>query len=146
MNAKVGRGLDGEEGIIGLHGLDCDRNDNGERFSSFCAINNLAVVTTMFKHKDIHLQMWTSPNGQHRNQIDHEAVNVKYKRSVLNARVFRGTNVESDHNLVVNRAKLKLHKTSARYETCKLKSKEIAERFRIELRNRFSVLEEQTTD
>ena len=52
MNAKVGRGLDGEEGIIGLHGLDCDRNDNGERFSSFCAINNFAVVTTMFKHKN----------------------------------------------------------------------------------------------
>ena len=36
--------------------------------------------------------------------------------------------------------------TSARYETCKLKSKEITEKFRIELRNRFSVIEEQTTD
>ena len=36
--------------------------------------------------------------------------------------------------------------TSARYETCKLKSKEITEKFRIELRNRFSVLEEQATD
>jgi hypothetical protein len=70
INAKIGRGLDGEEGIIGLHGIDCDRNDNGERFTSFCTINNLAVVTTMFKHKDIHLQTWMSPNGQHRNQID----------------------------------------------------------------------------
>ena len=39
VNAKVGRGLDGEEGIVGLYGLQCDRNDHGERFSSFCAIN-----------------------------------------------------------------------------------------------------------
>ena len=152
MNAKVGRGLDGEEGIIGLHGIDCDRNDNGERFTSFCAINNLAVVTTMFKHKDIHLQTWMSPNRQHCNQIDHVAVNGKYKRSVMDARVFRGADVGSDHNLVVIRAKLKLHRTGkkvstcARYETCKLKSKEIIEKFKIELRNRFSVLEEQTTD
>ena len=112
MNAKVGGGLDGEEGIIGIHGLDCDRNDNSERFSSFCARNNLAVVTTMFKHKDIHLQTCTSPNGQHRNHIDHDAVNGKYKRSVLNARVFRSADVGSDHNLVVIRAKLKLHTLS----------------------------------
>ena len=106
----------------------------------------------MFKHKDIHMQTWTSQNGQHRNQIDHVAVNGKYKRSVLDARVFRGADVGSDHNLVVIRAKLKLHRTGkkvstlARYETSKLKSKEITEKFRIELRNRFSVLEEQTTD
>jgi hypothetical protein len=93
-----------------------------------------------------------SPNGQHCNQIDHVAVNGKYKRSVLDARVFRGADVGSDHNLVVIRPKLKLHRTGkkvstcARYETCKLKSKEIIAKFKIELRNRFSVLEEQTTD
>ena len=49
-NAKVGRGMDGEEGIIGLNGLECDKNDNGERFFSFFVINNLAVVTTMLKN------------------------------------------------------------------------------------------------
>ena len=72
--------------------------------------------------------------------------------SILDARVFSGADVESDHNLVVIRVKLKLHRTgkkvstSARYETCKLKSKEIIEKFRIELKNIFSVLEGQTTD
>ena len=111
MNAKVWGGLDGEEGIIELHGLGCDRNDNGEWFSFFCGINNLAVVTTMLKHKDIHLQTWTSPNGQHCDQIDHVAVNGKYKRSVLDVRVFRGADAGSDHNLVVIRAQLKLHNT-----------------------------------
>jgi hypothetical protein len=82
-----------------------------------------------------------SPNGQHCNQIDQVAVNGKYKRSVLDARVFRGADVGIDHNLVVIRAKFNLHRTGkkvstcVRYETCKLKSKEIIEKFKIELKN-----------
>ena len=48
-----------------------ERSDNGELFVSFCALNNLAVVSTMFPLKEIHRYTWTLPNGQHHNQIDH---------------------------------------------------------------------------
>jgi hypothetical protein len=40
LNAKVGTKLDGEDGIVGEHGLQSERNDNGELFSSLCANNN----------------------------------------------------------------------------------------------------------
>ena len=152
MNAKVGGKYDGEQRVVGQYGLHCDRNDNGERFVSFCAINNLAIASTMFPHKDIHLHTWTSPNGQHHNQIDHVAVNGKFKRSVIDCRTYRGADVGSDHNLIIIKAKLKLHKaagkvtTSTRYETCKLKTTEVKQQFMIELRNRFSTLSEQTND
>ena len=54
LNAKGGRPYQGEEEIIGKHALEGDRTDNGERFVNFCALNNLAITSTMFPHKDIH--------------------------------------------------------------------------------------------
>jgi endonuclease/exonuclease/phosphatase family metal-dependent hydrolase len=131
LNAKVGTKLDGEDGIVGEHGLQSERNDNDERFSSLCANNNLAIVSTMFPHKKIHLHTWTSANGHHHNQIDHVAINGQYKRSINDVRAHRGADVGSDHNLVVIKTRLKLCKigkkpsTSKRYETCQLKVPEI---------------------
>ena len=49
-NAKLGARQEGENGIVGKHGLTCERNDNGDRFVSFCACNNLAITSTMFPH------------------------------------------------------------------------------------------------
>ena len=155
MNAKIGSKLEGEDGIVGSYGLKCVRNENGEKFVSFCGLNNLAIATTMFPHKDIHLHTWTSPNHEHKNQIDHVAINGKFKRSVNDVRVMRGADVGSDHNLLITKLKLKLHKVqgkaikSKRYESCKLKIPEIKERFSLELKNRFSALtdiEEQDID
>ena len=91
------------------------------------------------------MQTWISPNGEHRNQIDHVAINGKF-RSVQDVRVNRGAHVGSDHNLLVMKIRLRLHKaersptTSRRYETSKLKVPLIKEKFSIELKNRFSIL------
>ena len=63
-NAKVGEQQLGEEGIVGKFGMIGERSDNGERFVSFCALNNLDIASTMFPHKEIHRYTWTSPNGQ----------------------------------------------------------------------------------
>ncbi len=96
----------------------------------FFSLNNLAITSTMFKHKDIHKYTWTSPNGNHHNQIDHMAVNGRFRRSILDVRAHRGADVGSDHSLVT-KTKLKLYKigkastTTARYETCKLKVPEV---------------------
>lgn len=146
LNAKIGDKLEGEDGIVGRHGIQCERSDNGEKFVEFCGLNNFAITTTMFPHKDIHLYTWTTPNGQHKNQIDHVAINGKFKRSINDVKVMRGADVGSDHNLLIIKLKLKLHKvqgktiTSKRYESCKLKIPEIKDKFTLELRNRFNAL------
>ena len=57
-NAKVGARQEGENGIVGKHGLICERNDNGDRFVSYCACNNLAITSTMFA-----IRMCTSIHG-----------------------------------------------------------------------------------
>ena len=149
-NAKVGERQAGESGIVGKHGLKCERNDNGDHFVSFCASNNLAITSTMFPNKDVHKYTWASPDGQHRNQIDHVAVRSRFKRSVQDTRTHRGTDVGSDHNLIITEVKLKLSSIgkkqdgTIRYEESKLRLPDVRQQFQIELRNRFSIL--QTPD
>ena len=104
----------------------------------------------MFPHKDVHKYTWTSPDGQHRNQIDHVAVRARFKRSVQDTRTHRGADVGSDHNLIITKVKLKLSSIgkkqdgTIRYEESKLRLPEVRQQFQIELRNRFSIL--QTPD
>lgn len=149
-NAKVGARQEGKSGIVGKHGLNCERNDNDNRFVTFCASNNLAIASTMFPHKDVHKYTWTSPDGQHCNQIDHMAVRPQFKRSVQDTRVHRGADAGSDHNLVITKAKPRLNSTgkkqerTTRFEESRLRVPEIRQQFQLELRNRFSIL--QTSD
>ena len=105
-NAKVG--------IAGKFGMTGERSDNGERFVSFCALNNLAIASTMFPHKEIHRCTWTSPNDQYHNQIDHVAVRSNFKRSVQDVRAYRGADCASDHNHVIAKTLLKLSRTGRR--------------------------------
>ena len=63
-NSKVGARQEDESSLFRKHGLICERNDNGDRFVSFCARNNLAITSAMFPRKDVHKYTWTSPDGQ----------------------------------------------------------------------------------
>lgn len=55
LNAKVGQLEEGEERTISKHPLRGGvRNDNGERFVTFCAMNDLVITPTVFSHRDIH--------------------------------------------------------------------------------------------
>ena len=47
---KVGDQHVTEEETPGKFGVAGERNDNWERFNSFCALSNLAIVSTMFPH------------------------------------------------------------------------------------------------
>ena len=146
-NAKVGERQVGEEGVMGKEALKCVRNDNGERFVGFCVTNSLVITTTSFPHKDIHKYItWTSPDGRTRNQIDHVAVDSRFKRSLFHTRSYRGADVLSDHNLVVAVMQLKLCRVgkkasnTSKYECSKLRIPEVRQEFLIRL-NRFSCME-----
>ena len=78
-NAKVGERHVDKKGVMGKEALKCVRNDNGEQFVDFCATNSLVITTTSFPHKDIDKYTWTSPDGCTQNQIDHVAVNLRFK-------------------------------------------------------------------
>ena len=47
------------------------RNEAGQRLTEFCQENALVIANTLFQQHKRRLYTWTSPDGQHRNQIDY---------------------------------------------------------------------------
>lgn len=107
MNAKVGSDNDNFEKIMGKHGVGT-RNDNGSRLVELCSYYDLVIGGTLFNHRNCHKLTWFSNDGRTRNQIDHFTIDRKWRRSMLDVRVYRGADVGSDHQLVVSTIKLKL--------------------------------------
>ncbi|XP_068716885.1 uncharacterized protein [Montipora capricornis] len=138
LNAKVGADNVNYERAMGKHGCGT-MNNNGERLADFCLNNDLVIGGTIFPHKNIHKLTWRSPNGRSLNQINHIIINGKWRRSLKNARVFRGADAASDHNLVVATVKLKLHKAMWQEQQRKQFDK-IQKQFVLEVKNRFQVL------
>lgn len=107
LNAKVGSDNTHREHIMGKEGVGT-RNDNGERFVDFCTDEDLVIGGTLFKHQLSHKVTWYSPDGITRNQIDHITISRKWRRSLLDVRVYRSADVYTDHKLLIGTIQLKL--------------------------------------
>ena len=46
-------------------------NEAGQRLIEFCQENALVIANTLFQQHKRRLYTWTSPDGQHQNQIDY---------------------------------------------------------------------------
>ncbi len=132
--------------MIGPHGSSASTNDNGERLLSLCSLHKLCVGNTYFPHKTIHKKTWRSPDGNTHNEIDYICVGSRWRSSICDVRVFRGADMGSDHHLHVSTIRLKFKRTPARktirpFAVEKLKAPDIKQRFQLELRNRFQILQ-----
>ena len=78
FNAQIGRDNTGWEETLGKEAIGV-RNENGERLLSYCSSNKLRIGGSMFRHKNIHLGTWRSPNGSTVNQIDHMNVDGRHQ-------------------------------------------------------------------
>ena len=67
-NAKLGS--EETPGVTGKFGLGV-RNEVGQRLIEFCQENALVIANTLFQQHQGRLYTWTSPDVQHRNQIDY---------------------------------------------------------------------------
>ena len=67
-NAKIGS----QEipGVTGKFGLGV-QDEAGQRLIEFYQENALVIANTLFQQHKRRLYTWTSPDGQHRNQIDY---------------------------------------------------------------------------
>ena len=67
-NAKVGS--QETPGVTGKFGLGV-QSEAGQRLVEFSQENTLVIANTLFQKHKRRLYTWTSPDGQHRNQIDY---------------------------------------------------------------------------
>ena len=74
-----------------------EMNENSELFADVCGLNTLVIGGTMFQHRNIHKNTWVSPDRRTTNQIDHDAINKRWRSSLLNTKVYRGADVGCDH-------------------------------------------------
>ena len=67
-NAKLGSQETPE--VTGKFGLGV-QNEAGQSLIEFCQENALVIANTFFQQHKRRLYTWTSPDGQHQNQIDY---------------------------------------------------------------------------
>ena len=108
LNAKVGREIEAFQGVLGRHSLRPHSNDNGIRLATLAMHNNFVIGGTVFPHKDVHKGTWISPGGRIVNQIDHILIKRKFRSSLLDTRVMRSADCDSDHMLVIGKIRVKL--------------------------------------
>ena len=79
-NAKVGSQK--TPGVTGQFGLSI-QNEARQRLIGFCQENALVKANTLFQQHKRRLYIWTSPKGQHQNQIDYILCSQKWRCSIV---------------------------------------------------------------
>ena len=95
-------------GVTGKFGLGL-QNEAGQRLIDFCQGNALVIAKTLFQQHKRRLYTWTSPDDQHRNQIDYILCSQRWKK-LYRAKTRLGADCGSDHELLIAKFRLKLKK------------------------------------
>jgi hypothetical protein len=134
-NAKVGRETV-HQPTIGKHSLHESTNENGLRLVDFAAGRQMAIKSSYFMHKRIHLQTWHSSDGHTFNQIDHCLIDGIHFSDVIDVMARRGANIDSDHMLVVIKLIARICRASntkpqqlRRFAVDRLKDRDAASRY-----------------
>ena len=109
FNASLGKDRMFLKTVIGS---SCDAkitNDNGHRLIDLASQAGLIVTNTLFPHKYIHTWTWMPPSRTGRGAVkDYILVDEGSRNSVHDVRVYRGAEIDSDHNLLVMKYSLSL--------------------------------------
>ena len=106
-NAKVGS--QETPGVTGKFGLGV-QNEAGQRLIESCQVNALVIANTLFQQHKRRLYTWTSPDHQHRNQVDYILCSQRWRSSIQSAKTRLGAYCGSDHELLIAKFRLKLKK------------------------------------
>jgi len=101
----------------------------------------LAIVNTLFQHHKRKLHTWTSPDGQHRNQIDYILCSQRWRSSIESAKTRQGADCGSDHELLIAKFRLKLKKVGKTTRPFRYDLNQIPYDCTVEVRNRFKGLD-----
>ena len=137
-NAKVGsQQIPGVAGKFGL-GL---QNEAGQRLREFCQENTLVIANTLFQQHKRRLYSWTSPDGQHQNQIDYILCSQRWRSSIQTAKTRPGADCGSDHELLIAKFRLNGKTVGITTRPFRYDLNQIPFDYTVEMRNRFKGLD-----
>ena len=137
-NAKVGS--QETPGVTGKFVLGV-QNEAGQRLIEFCQENALVIANTLLQQHKRRLYTWTSPDGQHRNQIDYIFCRQRWRSSIQSAKTRPGADCGSDHELLIAKFRLKLKKVGKTTRPFRCDLNQIPCDYTVEVTNRFKGLD-----
>ena len=107
----------------------------------FCQENALVIANTLFQQHKRRLYTWTSPDGQHQNQIDYILCSQRWRNSIQSAKTRPGADCGSDHELLITKFRLKSKKVGKTTRSFRYDLNQISYDYTVEVRNRFKGLD-----
>ena len=148
LNGRTGTRDNTTPDVIGKFG-EQTRNNNGARIIDFCVLNNYIITNTFYQHKEIHKFTRVEVSRNEKSIIDYILVERENRRNVIDVKVRRSAEINSDHYLLVAKVKNELitrqtekHQTRKENETInvyKLKDKEKAEEYVKEIESKIDI-------
>ena len=86
------------------------QNEARQRLTEFGQENALVTGNTLFQQHKRRLYTWTSPDGQHWNQIDYILCSQRWRSSIQSAKPRLRPDCGSDNELLIAKFRLKLNK------------------------------------
>ena len=93
-------------GVTDKFGLGM-QNEAGQRLIEFCQENAQVIANTLLQQHKRRLYTWTSPDGQHRNQIDYNFCSQRWRSSIQWTKTRPGADCGSDHEFLIAKFRLK---------------------------------------
>ena len=132
-NAKVGSQETPE--VTGKFGPGV-QNEAGQRLIEFCQENTLVIENTLFQQHKRRFYTWTSPDGQHRNQIDYILCSQRWRSSIQSVKTRPGADCGSDHELLIANFRLNLKKVGKTTRPFRYNLNQIPYDYTVEVINR----------
>jgi hypothetical protein len=100
FNAKVGK-ENVYKRTVGNESLHNETNNNGIKLIQFVISKGLNVRSTVFPHRDIQKEAWYSADGGTANLIYRVLISKRFRSAITDIGALRGSDIGSDHNLMM---------------------------------------------
>ena len=101
----------------------------------------MVIANTLFQQHKRRLYTWTSPDGQHQNQIDYILCSQRWRSCKQSTKTIPGADCGSDHELLIAKFRLKLKKVGKTTRPFRYDLNQIPYDYTVEVRNRFKGLD-----
>ena len=99
------------------------------------------IANTLFQQHKRRLYTWTSPDGQHRNQIDYILCSQRWRSSIQSPKTRLGADCGSNHELLIAKFRLKLKKLGKTTRPSRCNLNQISYNYTVQVTNRFKGLD-----